>query len=120
MSNDRKHVLWQCPLCNVTMSGFLLAGESTVRFCGAIPTGPIECNSDGSPKLCGGLMKVIMDNRPLVDQSRVMDATESGQKARIIAACEAAIKAVIAGKGTAAEILEEMGNGLKGIRRKKA
>jgi hypothetical protein len=65
-------------------------------------------------------MKVLMDNRPLVDQSRVMDATESGQKARIIAACEAAIKAVIAGTGTAAEVLEEMGNGLKGIRRKKA
>jgi hypothetical protein len=65
-------------------------------------------------------MKVLMDNRPMVDQPRVMDTTESGQKARIIAACEAAIKAVIEGKGSAANILEEMGNGLKGIRRKKA
>ena len=120
MSNDRKHVLWQCPLCSVTMSGFLLPGESTVRFCGRIPPGPTERNGDGSPKPCGGLMKVLMDNRPLVDQPRLMDATESGQKARIIAACEAAIKAVIAGTGSAADVLEDMGNGLKGIRRKKA
>jgi hypothetical protein len=65
-------------------------------------------------------MAVIMDNRALTDQARVMDATESGQKARIIASCEAAIKAVIEGKGTAAEVLEEMGNGLKGIRKQKA
>jgi len=101
------------------MSGFLLPGESTVRFCGRIPSGTTERNSDGSPKRCGGLMKVLMDNRPLVHQPRVMDATESGQKARIIAACEAAIKAVIAGTGTAAEVLEEMGNGLKGIRVRK-
>jgi hypothetical protein len=49
----------------------------------------------------------------------MVDATESGQKARIIAACEAAIKAVIAGKGSAADVLEEMGDGLKGIRRKR-
>ena len=117
MSNDRKHVLWQCPLCNVTASGFLLPGESTVRFCGGISTGT---TSDGSPKPCGGLMKVLMDNRPLVDQPRVMDTTESGKKARIIAACEAAIKAVIAGTGSAADVLEDMGNGLKGIRRKKS
>jgi hypothetical protein len=65
-------------------------------------------------------MKVLMDNRPLVDQPLAKDATESEKKARIVTTCEAAIKAVIAGTGTAAEVLEEMGNGLKGIRKQKA
>ena len=64
-------------------------------------------------------MNVVMDNRPLTAQPRAQDDTESGQKARIIKACEEAIKAVLDGQSTAADILENMGPLLKGIRGKK-
>jgi replicative DNA helicase len=39
---------------------------------------------------------------------------------RILAACTEAIAKCYEQTGSAAEVLEEMGNGLKGIRRKKA
>lgn len=59
MSNqdEERLVRWQCPLCKVTMSGFVKFGQSRVRHCRGIP----KKQYYGPGEVCGGTMEVIED-----------------------------------------------------------
>ena len=113
MPNKSHLVIWRCPHGHPTMSGFLLLSDSSLRIC-AKNIG----NEDGyDPIQCNEIMVACYDERPKVEGPLTEGATEDKKRVRLHAALKKAQNQLIDAKATCSEIIEEMGQSLKGIRK---
>ena len=105
-------VIWSCPEKHPSISGFLAPLASTLRFC------PMVTGWDGEAKTyCGTQMEVCYDERPKPFGPLSELAADDEKRARIAAALRQAQKNLLEGRMMAAEIVEQLGIALKGIRK---
>jgi len=106
-------VVWRCPHGHPTMTGFLLPSDSSLRIC-AKNIG----NEDGDdPIQCNEIMDICYDERPKVEGPLTEGATEDEKRVRLHSALKKAQNQLIVAKATCSEIIAEMGQSLKGIRK---
>lgn len=54
---EERLIRWRCPVCHVTMSGFVKPGASKLRYCRGLP----QKAHYGPGEVCGGSMDVVED-----------------------------------------------------------
>jgi hypothetical protein len=106
-------VVWTCPEGHPCMTGFLAPLASTFRMC----SHNTDRDEFGDPVKCDAVMVVAYDDRAKVQGPLTEFASEDDKRVRMRAGLKIAQEQLRSGDMLCAQIVEQLGVALKGIRK---